>query len=271
MRTFELYHLSLLPHKQGSIFAGRVSREAWLRTALSEGFVFPHRKREFHWVPQQSEADDIIGIVQRQTRHFRHDTPEQGGHEIVEQVWQGAVVLIDPTTHETGQRVAFEIDGDVGRPSPILNSLLRHVNRRPDSPYVIEVMPIFDGDSFWQFADKHNRTLRRITFDFVVPNMWGTKNNLDEELRDTGKDTGAQKVKVTLSGEDGIKTDSGRVKDAVNYGERGAASVTATALDGERFNSKDTTRQVKVDEIELEEANQSSGWRRLAGKILGRD
>jgi hypothetical protein len=29
--------------------------------------------------------------------------------------WQGAYVLIDPTTHETGQRVAIEIDA-VGRP-----------------------------------------------------------------------------------------------------------------------------------------------------------
>jgi len=271
LRVFELFHLSLLPRER-DMFDSRpeLTREQWIRVSLSEQFKFTHRKKEFYWVPKDEDSD-IVGIVERQTERLRHRSPEQGGTEVMGQEWQGVVIIIDPTPHDTGQRVAFERDAAVGTASSILRSLLEHVSSRPAAQYTIEAKPVFDTTSFWAFAGKHNQVLRQITFDFVVPNMWGTRTNLEKELRSTGEETGAQKAQVRLSGQDGVKTDNKLVKDGVAYAGEGGGSVTARALDGERFTSKSSSATTKIQDDDVEGEEQISIWKRMASKILRRD
>lgn len=270
-RTFDLFHLSLIGREQRDLFVPERTREQWIRVSLSEPFSFVHRRREFHWVPKSWIEGDVIGIVERLTSHPKHRSPAEGGAEVVEQEWQGAVVVVDPTTHELGQRVALEQDRDVGAPRAVLSSLLTHINYRTDAPFTIEMRPVWEGDTFWAFANKHNNVLRRITFDFVVPNMWGATKNLDRELRGTGEDTGAQTVKVTLGGTDGVKADSQRVRDGVEYGERGGATITARAIDGDKYSSNEKISSSKISDDEIEAADQTDAWKRLAAKILRRE
>ncbi len=269
-RAFNLFHLSLIAPSEPSFFVENIAREAWLRQVLKEGFKFAHRKKDFFWVPKQTENGVIIGIVERQTPSPQHRPPNEGGGEIVGEIWQGAIVVIDPTHHADGQKLAFEIDNDVGVPSAVLGSLISHLNTTENKAYTIEAKPVFDASSFWDFSNEHGGRLRRITFDFVVPNMWDTKGRLEAELRGTGSETGSQKVKVSFESPDGVTTNSQRIEEGVEYSQQGGGSITARSLNNDHYSSTKRTSVSKIDEVPPDSADQMGFWRLLAERILGR-
>jgi len=246
-RKFTLFHFSLIPIPQITFsMRGNDTREEWLRFALQQPFEFGHiAGSTLHWVPQGSADECIVGVIQRIKSHERHKPPSEGGGEVVEEEWQGAYVMLDPTHHDEGQRVAVENDV-VGKPSSLIKSLARAVNARDEAPYQIEIEALFDASRFWAFSRKHNNLLRRIDFDFVVPNMWDTEKDLDADLRDTGRVTGAERVRIGLRSEHGVSTQNQKVREGVEYAEKGAGTLSARAMDGTPFRS---TRQHLVSKI----------------------
>lgn len=270
-KKFTLFHLSLIERLQHSMFWFDGTREEWLRFSLRDGFTFSHRKGELHWVPQGEENGSIVGLIQRSIKHARHEPPELGGAEVIADEWQGAYVIIDPTHHGDGQKAAVENDYKSGKPAALMNSLAAAINSRPDARYHIAIEPLFDADGFWQFAARHGYVMKWINFDFVVPNMWGTRGDLDRDLRDTGKQTGAQRVVVRLKGEDGVSTQNEKVKEGVEYVEKGAGTLTAKSLDGQPYNSNDTLKTTGVPAPEGTPAEKRTYFARLKDRILGRE
>lgn len=270
-KKFTLFHLSLIERPQHDMFWFKGTREEWLRHVLRDRFVFSHRKGELHWVPQGQENGSIVGLIQRSTKHARHDPPELGGAEVVADEWQGAYVVIDPTSHDDGQKAAVENDYKAGKPAALINSLAGAINARIDAPYHIAIEPLFDADKFWQFSAKHGNIMKWINFDFVVPNMWGTRSNLDKDLRDTGRQTGAQRVSVRLKGDDGVSTQNDKVKEGVEYVERGAGKLTAKSIDGHPYNSEDTAKTTGVPAPEGTPAEKKSYFAQMKDRILGRE
>lgn len=271
-KVFTLFHLSLVPIQQLDIETRKDdSREDWLRHALSEGFEFTHwGGGSLHWVPLQPIDECIFGLLERTRPHEHHKPPSEGGAEVVSEEWQGAYVVIDPTHHDEGQRVSVENDV-VGQPRALLKSLVSAINQRTTAPYQIEIEPLFDASRFWAFAKRHDNVLRSVTFDFVVPNMWGTESDLEKDLKDTGKQTGADRVIVGISAGHGVFTDNQKVRDGVEYAEKGAGTVRAKAMDGQRFSSTAQPRTSRIPLIETGTEIVNEYFARLKGKILGRE
>jgi hypothetical protein len=245
-RTFTLFHLSLVPRAEPRFDTFTGSREDWLRYALQDGFSFPHRGGgELHWVPQQTIDESILGLLQKTRKHARHRSPSEGGEEIIEDEWQGAYVLIDPTHHDEGQRVAIENDV-VGESKSLLKSLVNAINSWEVSGYHTEIEPLFDGKAFWDFAEEHGSLLRYIRFNFVVPNMWQPYNDLDEDLKDIGNENGSQRVGIDFSSEDGVVASTPRIRRGVDYAERGAGTLRARSMDGATFRSTNKLKTTMV-------------------------
>ncbi len=269
-KRFTLFHLSLTPRQPDLFVRFEGTREDWLRQSLQDPFELASPTGPLHWVPLQSDSEVIIGLIQRTRRHIRHKSPEEGGAEVSDAEWQGAYLLLDPRSHDDGQKAAVERDL-VGRPTALLKALVESVNLRPAAPYHINVEPLFDGERFWHFSAKHLNKLRWITFEFVVPNMWDVANDLEEDLKETGKETGAQRVTVSFQSQDGVSTDTKKIKEGVSYVERGSGSLKAKSLTGERFNSADTSRTTIVDVPVEETTTRLDFLRQLTGRILGRE
>jgi hypothetical protein len=272
-RKFTLFHLSLIQLRQMDIESFEGTREQWIRHSLKESFSFSYRGGvTMHWVKLPDELDDecIYGLLELKRPHERHEPPERGGAEILTEEWQGAYIIIDPTHHNDGQKVAVEND-IVGKPGAILGGLIDAINARTDKSYTIEFEPIFDSRSFWRFARDNDHILKSITFDFVVPNMWGAEDGLDKDLKDTGKDTGADRVKVNFSGQQGISTKSDRIKDGVKYAERGAGNVEAKAPDGTPYSSKTKLKTTSVPKVEGDKTTVREYFKSVKGRILGRE
>lgn len=247
-KSFTLFHFSMLPVRQLDVETKvDLTRENWLREALSEPFSFPSRGgAELFWVPKGELEESFYGLIQREIAHARHRPPNEGGDEIVTEEWQGAYVVLDPTSHEQGQRIAVENDV-VGMPEPLIKYLVKEISSRPEAPFVTEVEPIFDASTFWSFVDKHGGLLRWIKFQFVVPNMWGTESELEQELKATRDDTGAERVDITMRGEQGVEAPSNRVTQGVDYAEKGAGKIVARSKDGTKYQSDDVPKRTTLE------------------------
>jgi hypothetical protein len=270
-KIFELFHLSLIPKRQSDIEHFKGTREEWLRDALGTRLQFSHYASDFHWVPQPAEAGNIMGIVERQSTRAQHKPPEEGGAEFQGVEWQGAVVAVDPTHHDDGQKLAFERDPTIGAPGSVLGSLLNYVNDLPRAPYIIEAKPLFDGEGFWQFAERHSNVVRYVDFRLVVPNMFDSAGEFDKALRRTGRHTGATKVRLRLESPDGVVTDSPEVKAGVEHSEQGGGSITAQALDGERYNSTKRKRVTTIPALPIPDASGNRLFGPLLRKVFGRE
>jgi hypothetical protein len=268
-RVFSILHLSLVERQQRDLLAFRGTREAWLREALKETFEFSGwGGKALVWVPKGQRNDLIYGLIQGKKVHSFHDAPSDGGAEKEEPFWQGAYLFLDPRHHDDGQKLAIENDV-LGKPRTLAKALFDHINARPDNPYNCVAELTFDETDFWKFAKESGGILKYIKFEFVVPNMWGPQNDLEEDLKSTGKETGSDQVDVTLKGKDGVTTDNEKVRTAVAYAGRGAGVVKAKSRTGRRFSSstQPTTKIVpKADLDQVTEAEVEGVARRVLGR-----
>jgi hypothetical protein len=147
---------------------------------------------------------------------------------------------------------------------------LAFVNALPSAPYAIEPKPIFDENSFWQWSAAHENKLRRITFDFVVPNMWQSATNLEEELRQL-RTIGVQRAKVTYEGADEIKATSATIKEGVDYAAKGGGTVTAKATNGDTYASTEQTKTARLPTSPAGAGGLRELITRWSRKLLGRE
>ncbi len=270
-RKFLIFHLSLIPIREPTFETPDITREAWLRSCLSRQIAFDHRAgQSIYWVPRNDIGEYVYGVIQRQKPHLHHVSPEQGGRETITDEWQGAYVLLDPTHHDEGQRIAIEVD-EVGSPSALLKSLLSYLNNLENRPYTIEAKPVFDGTAFWNFAERHSNIVRYVTFDFVVPNMWGAESELEKDLKDSGQQTGADKVRVRFEAKDGVTVKNQKIEDGVSYAEKGAGRITARSLDGKRFSSENRPRTTEIPKVEGSDEDIRAYVSEHKDRVLGRD
>lgn len=271
-KIFEHFHLNLVEKEQPDLLGQRLPREQWIRSIFAERFEFRHQNKTFHWVPHGDQSDIILGTVERQRPRIQHRAPHEGATEFEGEEWQGSIVVIDPVHRPDGQKMAFERDRDVGQPNAIVDSLVSHFNRQQDPPFAIVVRSLFDAETFRAFARRHGEVVQYVNFSFVVPNMFfGASTSVDQGLKRIGKSTGAQTVDLRLQSEDGVKTDSPDVKDALAYAEEGNASVTSKAMNGDLYSSTSRRLTVKMHSI-LYLANDSrTAVKRWLNQALGRE
>lgn len=271
-RIFEHFHLNLVEKSQGGLFDDlRPTREEWIRNSFAARFEFRHQNKTFHWVPHGDQTGIILGTVERQKVRTQHRAPDEGAAEFEGHEWQGSIIVIDPDHRPDGQKVAFERDLEVGQPNAILSSLVAHLNQS-EPPYTIVIRSLFDAETFRAFAKRHGELVQYVTFSFVVPNMFfGTSTGVDQGLRRIGESTGAQTVDLKLVSDDGVKTDSADVRDALAYAEEGNASVTSKAMNGDLYSSTSRRLTVKMHSILNLTKDSKKAVKKWLSEALGRE
>jgi hypothetical protein len=244
---FHLFRLSLTPRERDLFTPDPPEREEYLRDLLSQEQRFEHWNNPFVYVPAEAPFPFILGQIGRPIIREENLPPDQGFALAQREAWRAAVIAIDPRAHSDGQKVSFSRDEVVGDPFAVLRSFIKHLNEVVSSaPYHIEVEPIFNTASFWTFAEQHKGEVTRVKFEFVTPNMFGSSDELSEELRAFRKEERAQKVAVQVQSSDGLNTDTPKIRESVEYAGKGAGKVIAFTKRGARYNSKDQAETVTV-------------------------
>ena len=82
----------------------------------------------------------------------------------------------------------------------------------------------------------------------MVPNMFGTRNDLDRELRELRDNERVRKAKLALENEDGLNLNTERNRQTVNYTLEGGGGIKAKAKRKKhKFNSKRKGKRITIE------------------------
>lgn len=228
---------------------GLPRREIWIRKFFAERREFIHNGNVFVFVPEEPRTilspKLIVGWIARARLVQEFTPPEQGLTPTRHESWRAALIVIDPTEHQDGQKVAIEQHPDVGKSSAIMKSLVKQMT--VFGGYSVEVYPIIEEASFWRFAEKHSYKIKRLTFDVAVPNMFNGADDFADELRRLRDRNNAHTVRTTLVSDTSLNTRADNIAAIINYTEKGMGAIQAKAVDGTSYNSRNYTKHEKVD------------------------
>jgi hypothetical protein len=253
----EFIRLSLFQRDQHDVFEHRQAdgaphtRESWLRLVFSKQINFRHRGDDFTYVPDATLTDDelILGRIGRERTVVDNAPPEEGFKERLHSEWQASVAIIDPSHHADGQKVAVQArEEEIGRPVAVFQSLVYSINHDSQAPYFIEAIGLVDPDSFWEFVKKNKGEIVSVTVEAIAPNMFGSRDDFDKELRELRDRERAQKIKVQLRNDSGLDPDTPRMHQVVDYTVEGGGAIKAKTRRGKGYNSRRKTRRVQVAE-----------------------
>lgn len=252
---YDLIRLILLP-RQADMFGREMPtlspipfRQWWIQTVFSEEITFQHYGSEFHYVPTPlSDAGGLlVGRIGRPFLQTENLPPDAGLGEVEHEGWKASAVIIDPSSHDDGQKAAMQVDGRVGKAASIFKSLAAAINARvPSEPFVLETNPVVDPATFWVFEEENRDQITSISFELIAPNMFGTRHDLDEEMKALRDNEHVRKAKLELENSDGLKLNTPRVRESVAYALEGGGNLKARTKRRKTFNSKRKTKRVII-------------------------
>jgi hypothetical protein len=195
-------------------------------------------------------------------------TPPDSGFEPTERPsWRGSFIVVDPTPHADGQKIAMEKRSDIGDPAPILRSLARVMAVSDGTqPFSVQIHPIVQENSFWMFAEAHDFKISMIQFDVAVPNMFGGATEFENELRTLHTRNNVSRVRTTLVSDGRLNTNEPHLAEVVNYTEKGMGDLRAKSESGASYNSRTYARRDSLDA----RTEQPDFWTRLSTWLAGR-
>lgn len=256
----ELFHFSLMARPTdllSPLLGAPPTREAWLRIVFSRHIVFRHRGQELHYAPQAKwetgRPGIIVGKIGKRRFSQENAPPEEALEDIERAQWKAAITLLDPGHHEDGQKFALEHNAFVGKPVPILQSLVEQINKTyAEEFYILQYAPISDQKSFWDFVDTYGPAIRQVDFAFIAPNMLINPDDFEKELKDMRDKENVRSARLVLENNEGLSLKTKRIKGAVEYASKGGGVIKAETRSGAKYNSKRRTKRVNVPQKKKE-------------------
>lgn len=277
---FDQFRLSLRKRRQLGIFDSletQRNREDWIRYLFSKTTEFRHHGTNFVYIPLDPKEThpNVIGKIGRPVSEMENTPPEDGYQEYIHEAWKAAVVVVDPTEHEDGQKLAIQYHADVGLPSTLAPRLIQAMEEHEDYvQFLTAVHPITNTEAFWDFVKRNKGKITRIKFELEVPNMFGGDDEFDKEMKEYRERENAQRVGIELQNPDGIDADTDRVHyTAEKAMSQGTGTVKAKAIGKDNeFSSQEQQESVKIPVGENDEKEPLiSRAPEMADRILGRD
>ncbi|MFG1277884.1 hypothetical protein [Xanthobacter autotrophicus] len=235
---FDLFRISVVAKQRPSLFAKTEDKDAYIVRVFSEKWHFEHRKTKFYYVYISSSQGHIISKIGRERVIDYNTAPETGFEREQMPAWQASTLVIDPKDHQDGHKLAFEIIQQLGNALSIMKSMFKHINNAVDSSFDLEINPIVNPGTFFSFVEKSESPVSYLSITFTPPNgLWTAGSSAKEEVKQIVDNTGATKVKTTVSNPNGLDTTSKGLKEAVDYAESGSGSIRARTVNGTRYSS----------------------------------
>lgn len=274
---FELYRVALVPRKQQLHFESMefqaYSREEWIKYTFGKKYSFRYYKNEYWYVPSESDnSDTLIGRIGKKVTREENRPPEERLEEVIRDAWIASYIVVDPRPDHDGQKLAIQIQPSVGSPHSLIKRLAEVINSENIAgPFAIEIDQIIDTSHFWDFVEQNKGQLVSVTLDVHVPNMFGSSDELDVELRAIRDNENAHRLKMTLHNEDGaLNAETKRVREAVAYTQRSSGNLSARAKGGRVYNSKNSASRVLIEGLETAGQKSIEILLSLKDRVLGR-
>lgn len=213
----------------------------------------------------------IVGRIGKQLTVSENAPPKSKFEAVKRDTWIASLLVIDPSAHPDGQKLALEEKTGFAKSLPLVQSLCAYINDTAAAPYIIEANAITDVETFWDFERAHRGSIVSVSFYLTAPNMFGIRERIDTdmaELRDTEK---VVSTVVTLKHPNGLQLETDRVRQTVAYAGEGGGSIKARARK-KTFNSEKKIKTVTViDENDVATETVSAMIGRAVTRLFGND
>lgn len=275
---FHLFRLSLREREQGDLFVDvdMKTREEWIRALFQTETNFTHYGTLYTYIPVylKYRTDYLYGKIGREKIEIESLPPEDGLKTYTRETWQSSAIVIDPTPHSDGQKVALQFNSDVGDPSALAPRLIKALEERQKLiHYLTSINPITDSQEFWDFVKKNRDSITSIRVELEVPNMFGADDEYDKEMKQYKEKENAQRVAIEIKNPDGVNAESERVKYTVDKAmNQGRGSITARARGKRKFKSSakqvisEVPHYVSLEELDVNDPSDTN-----LKSILGRE
>ena len=275
--NFQLFRLALLPRIQATFLEpgpDQIEREMWLRELFGQQETFAHHGTDFHFQPFDADRRDGVMVARlgRQIARPENRPPNEGLEDYTHEGWRAALVVLDPSDHEDGQKLAIQSVSDVGKPHALAKSLVGMLNRRKtEPPYTIEIGPILSTESFWDFERENRGNVIAVHFEFIAPNIWGGDDEFKKEMEEFRDSERARRVQLELNNNEGLNLETDRIHQAVEYAGHRGGGIRARAKGKKKYNSKNNHKYTKLEDEQGEKMGFLERARNFAQRILGRE
>lgn len=203
------------------------------------------------------EIDRIIfGEIAIEKTQTERTTPYEGLKVIEHNYWDAALILVDPSEHDDGQKIAFN-SNVLGDGNLIIPSLLEHAYSLNDA-FIPVLNCIKEKGSFVDFIAKYPQSITNISFDMAMPNMFKDKGVfMDETRRLRGAGITNMKNEFKSDG-GGIDIKKAGFDEIVPIVEKGGGEAKAVSSNGEIYQSEE---HIITEDIELKrEMPKNNNW-----------
>jgi len=217
----------------------------------------------------------VVGRIGREISELENTPPDDGYREFIHDTWKAAVVVVDPSEHDDGQKMAIQYHADVGKPSTLAPRLLQAMEGQQDfNQYLSAVHPITNTEKFWDYVKRNEGKITHIRFELEVPNMFGGDDEYTKEMKEYRDKEKAQTVAIEVTNPDGVDADTDRVRyTAEKAMGQGTGKVKARAMGkNNNFSSQNQQESARIP-MDREGGDRPLIDRaaEIATRILGRD
>jgi len=163
--------------------------------------------------------------------------------------WRASTIVVDPSDHDDGHKLAMEYIQLLGKSKSILSTMFSHINEIHGIYYTIEINPIVNSGRFYDFVKSVGSPVSFLSISFTPPNgLWSADSSAKEEVQEISRKTKATKIRTILSNKDGLDVSSGGLKESIDYAESGSGSIRAKTISGNVFTS-DMSQKISIVEV----------------------
>ena len=141
------------------------------------------------------------------------------------------------------------------------------------SDLTIHIEPVVDKGNFWHFVKKHERSIERLDFEIVKPNLANISKSLTAPLKQLIDITNSHKTSIKLKApENGVLENitpkNAQLSSLVDYSNEGGGDGIKMKIKGVKktVSTRNMIKETYVDSIEIETSNQQSiidRWNKL--------
>lgn len=129
----------------------------------------------------------------------------------------------------------------------------------------IHIEPVIDKGTFWDFVKKHERSIERLDFEIVKPNLASISKSLKEPLKQLIDISNSHKTSIKLKAPDNgvlenINEKNDQLSSLVNYSNEGGGDGIKMKIKGVKktVSTRNMVKEVYISSIEIEASNQQN-------------
>ncbi len=186
--------------------------------------------------------------------------------------WKASNVAIDIGDHQDGQKIAFQFRRDVGNPLHVATHLASHLNRMYSAHllWIIQVELIKQNRDFWEAIERHPGGISRAEFEFVTPNLFGSRGELSESMKRLRRRHNAVKVTGVLHNPNGeLDLQRDNLEEVVDYISKGGGHAKLKASKTTIYDSDENPKTIRIDDDRSLHHRNVDFWNRLVRRLFG--